>query len=435
MLKRKTRIAAAALGAAVCFTFPMGALAGDAGSARTVAQQTETVAADSAAVQSAAAQKKAAAQNAAKTSEAEPTLPQEVRAEIVGETTYYFCFNESDERITGWQTLSNGKTYYFAPNSENEELNGAMQTGWLTLNGSKYYLSENPATLGQLQTGWQTIKDENGSHRYYFAAEGTAGEELGAMQTGVKKINGKLYYFGTDGRVTTAKSKWIDNNKYYAIGGGQIAAGAKKIGKTWYYFSKSTGRRAGKGFVKVNGKSLYYCKGAGKLKTGWMAKGNYGYYFSKKTAKRAYNTSVGYIKVDKKGRVGKAYAEGIRVLNKKGWTLRAAFRYASHLRYANHDMRRKSSAAYAHYGFRHHKGNCYVMAGTFYILAQLQGCRVRQAYGSVVIPYPHSWTVVRQNGRWYVYDPNFTNETGRNGFKFRYGKRGTWRYHLRGYMN
>ena len=42
-----------------------------------------------------------------------------------------------------------------------------------------------------------------------------------------------------------------------------------------------------------------------------------------------------------------------------------------------------------------------------------------------------SWTVIKEKGRWYVYDPNFRNETGRNGYRIWYGKKGTWRY--RGY--
>ena len=383
--KRKGRFLAALLCVCVTAAFPLTAFAGtDAGAIDPAAgeQQEAPVKAGC-----------AAAQNAAKTSEAEPTLPKEVQAAIVGETTYYFYLNESAERITGWQTLSNGKTYYFAPNSENEELNGAMQTGWLTLNGSKYYLSENPATLGQLQTG-------------------------------VKKINGKLYYFGTDGRVTTAKSKWISNKKYYAIGGGRIAAGAKKIGKTWYYFSKSTGRKAGKGFVKVNGKSLYYCKGAGKLKTGWMAKGKYGYYFSKKTAKRAYNTKVGYLKIGASGRLGEAYARGIRVLNKKGWTLRRAYKYSRGIKYAHRGMRRKSIASYAIYGFKHYRGNCYVHASTFYVQAMLLGYNAHQVSGWVNVS-EHSWVTIRQHGRRYVYDLTFPG----NGWKIWYGKKGTWRYH------
>ena len=41
---------------------------------------------------------------------------------------------------------------------------------------------------------------------------------------------------------------------------------------------------------------------------------------------------------------------------------------------------------------------------------------------------PHSWTEIVENGKIYVYDPNFTNETGRNGYRITYGQSGTWRY-------
>ena len=61
-----------------------------------------------------------------------------------------------------------------------------------------------------------------------------------------------------------------------------------------------------------------------------------------------------------------------------------------------------------------------------YVMAKLLGYDIHQVAGKVDLP--HSWTVIKQNGREWVYDPNFTNETGRNGWKIYYGKRGTWRY-------
>ena len=40
----------------------------------------------------------------------------------------------------------------------------------------------------------------------------------------------------------------------------------------------------------------------------------------------------------------------------------------------------------------------------------------------------HGWVEIVMNGTLYVFDPNFTNETGRNGYKITYGTSGTWRY-------
>lgn len=73
-----------------------------------------------------------------------------------------------------------------------------------------------------------------------------------------------------------------------------------------------------------------------------------------------------------------------------------------------------------------------------YLFVQAQILRplvqnIYQVYGRVDLP--HSWTEIKQEGRTYVYDPNFRNETGRNGYKIWYGKKGTWRYHKQGSLN
>lgn len=75
------------------------------------------------------------------------------------------------------------------------------------------------------------------------------------------------------------------------------------------------------------------------------------------------------------------------------------------------------------------------MAATFYIQAKLLGYDVHQVKGKVAGLNPHSWTVIRHGKKEWVYDPNFKNETGRNGWKIWYGKKGTWRYTGKKKMN
>ena len=41
---------------------------------------------------------------------------------------------------------------------------------------------------------------------------------------------------------------------------------------------------------------------------------------------------------------------------------------------------------------------------------------------------PHSWVEINMNGTTYVFDPDFTHETHRNGYQISYGTSGTWRY-------
>ena len=126
-----------------------------------------------------------------------------------------------------------------------------------------------------------------------------------------------------------------------------------------------------------------------------------------------------------------------RVLDQVGWNLRASFNWSAGLTYFGHNSQMPSDESpgidwFADYGFDNHKGNCYVMACTFYRMAKMMGYEVYAISGSVPSARggmtPHSWTEVIEDGLTYVYDPNFTNETGRNGFRITYGQSGTWRY-------
>lgn len=125
------------------------------------------------------------------------------------------------------------------------------------------------------------------------------------------------------------------------------------------------------------------------------------------------------------------------VLDQVGHSLRAAFNWSAGMKYYGHNKYMPDTAApgikwYADYGFTNHKGNCYVMASTFYEMAVNLGYQPRQMSGKVPLRRgglgPHSWVEITINGTNYVFDPNFTNETGRNGYMIHYGQSGTWRY-------
>ena len=295
--------------------------------------------------------------------------------------------------------------------------------------GSNSALAEEQAV-----NGWQ-----DGHTTYY---------ENGVMvKNAVKALDGKLCYFNGSGKLTSYKNKWLN------VGGAKYRFNeSKEIVKAPTYIKNSKGKKVlymfgtngklivkKKGVFKYNGKE-YYSLGKGKIKTGWLAAKNKAMYFNKKNCNSgtigsmAKNTTVGYLKIPKSGRLGKAYALGVKQLNKSGWSLRKAYNFSYRLRYRDRWYRKKTSEAYALRGFTKHNGNCYVMAATFYVQAKLLGYDVHQVKGKVGI-WPHSWTVIRQNGREWIYDPNFRNETGRNGWKIYYGKKGTWRYSHYSKMN
>lgn len=290
------------------------------------------------------------------------------------------------------------------------------QTGQFTVEEQTYLADEN----GILFSGVQTIEDV----RYFFdetdfhmvkggwaqSADGTRyyAKAAGALVTKtMKTISGKKYYFNAESKLVVSKKFKYKKKFYIANARGVIRTG-------WITFEKNR----------------YYANKKGQCLTGWQVvkKGKKvgAYYFKKKTGIMASNEKVKYLKVPKSGNVGMAYVHGIRVLNKRGWSLWEAYKYSYKLKYAHRWMRKKTSEDYANYGFTHGQGNCYVMAGTFYVMAKLLGYNVHQMRGYVVVP--HSWTEIVQNGKTYVYDPNFRNETGRSGWKIYYGKKGTWRY-------
>ncbi|MBR3211471.1 MAG: hypothetical protein IKF70_00020, partial [Firmicutes bacterium] len=289
---------------------------------------------------------------------------------------------------------------------------------------------------GEIQPGW------NADHTMYYD------ENLNPVK-GLKTIDGKKYYFDKKGLI---QFKWqkIGGFWYYFNKKEQGAAmrGVNTIGKGknahLYFFAEKSCKAKTKGFFKDSKGNEYYSRSEkGLLALGFQAlkrgKSLNGYYFSKKNGKMAKGTTVGHLQVPKDGKLHEAYYYGIKVLNKNGWTLKAAYKYSWKTRYQGRWYRvsrskKYCSEIYSLKGFKKRKGNCYVMAAQFYVMAKLLGYDIHQVYGKVGLP--HSWTEIKNAGRKVrVYDPNFRNETGRNGWNIWYGKKGTWRYHKHGQLN
>lgn len=162
-------------------------------------------------------------------------------------------------------------------------------------------------------------------------------------------------------------------------------------------------------------------------------------------AKESYDEAV-YLEL--REQFHKGYNKAAAVLDEIGWDLEAAFRWSAGLTYDRHDqtMPRKPDEgiiAFADFGFDKGKGNCYVMAATFCEMARLLGYDARQISGfvpvgdqSAGVNYgPHSWVEIDIDETTYVFDPDFTNETGNNGFMITYGQSGTWRYNIKEEMH
>ena len=280
------------------------------------------------------------------------------------------------------------------------------------------------------------------------------------IKNGVKVENGAVHYYENGNLIKVSGWKTINGAKYYGFGNGNLANKPVNI-KTTYKVTKKVkvkSKKKKKKYKKVtttvtsyplymfgaDGKLIvkngiyyyngneYYGLGGGTLKTGWAAfkenKKDVAAYFDPQTGAMQKGGKVKYLAVPASGRLGEAYALGVKKLDKTKWTLKQAYKNSYKLKYSGRWWRQKTAEQYAIKGFKKGKGNCYVMASTFYIQAKLLGYDVHQVKGKVAHIYPHSWTVINHDGKEWVYDPNFRNETKRNGWKIWYGKKGTWKY-------
>ncbi|MCC8067114.1 MAG: hypothetical protein LIO94_08450 [Clostridiales bacterium] len=187
------------------------------------------------------------------------------------------------------------------------------------------------------------------------------------------------------------------------------------------------------GLVKKNGKLYYY-------EDGKLVKNKLGIKIGKK-----------YYKISKKGvctKVSEAAGRAGILLEEIGRestnakTLKKAFTWCSTeiTFYDNETM--SGAAKYAIYGFKKKRGNCNVMAATFYQMAKVLGYNAKFVSGYFVTGYnddgsvilsKHAWVTIKISGKTYVYDPNFAyvqhtlnnNTKAHSGFKMTYTKSGS----------
>ena len=337
---------------------------------------------------------------------------------------YTYFFTGGGEMKTGWIHYPEG-WYYAHPG-------GNQQIGWLKLGKNWYYLdgknTEHPGlmlancelTLGKYQyafksdgvmrTGWW-FKPGEGYHFYDVA---------GYMRSGWVQTGGKWYYMDPKNNNVMLSNQWFRNGKY------------------WYYL-KESGEMA-KGWLTLYG-NKYYLSTDGVMRTGWQTIGGSKYYFyNENDAKNgkgwgvmAKNTTIDGVPIGSDGRASMAYVYAENVLDRVGRNLYAAFNWSASLPYVNYsNSPAPGSEAMALYGFQNGVGDCYVMAATFYYMARQLGYDAHQMAGYVPLLNGgmgvHSWVEIDMNGSTYVFDPDFTKETGQNGYQITYGMSGTWRY-------
>ena len=295
-------------------------------------------------------------------------------------------------------------------NSEKPE-DVKLEPGWNLIDGKKYYADAN----GKIMTGW--VKYENSW--YYLQTEKECPETPGAMMTGWFKQNNNWYYLNParDGKMVASEWMLIDGRWYHFYGGGGMETGWTKQNGNWYHLNAN-----------------------GAMETGWIIMNDDRYYLypagnslGAPEGAMAVNTVINGYVVAPDGVYNEAYQGAYNVLNRVGWNLWAAYNWSANLPYVNYSNDPSpGSKNFAIHGFKTKTGDCYVMAGTFYYMAKLLGYDAHQIAGYVPLRSGnmgvHSWVEIDMNGSTYVFDPDFTHESGRNGYQISYGMSGTWRY-------
>lgn len=195
---------------------------------------------------------------------------------------------------SGWKA-KDGLWYY--------QNNGKQITGWIKVNGNRYYLNE---PTGEMRTGWFSYK----GNKYYFNPSGALvsgwirwdqawyySDASGRMLTNRWIEN---YYVGADGKMATYC--WVDNDKYFVDENGVWDQSKKPAidqatptaydgsgwvikNNSWYYYH--SGKQI-TGWIECNGVRYYLDKSTGKMKTGWLTYDGEEYYFDASGAMKKF---------------------------------------------------------------------------------------------------------------------------------------------------
>lgn len=156
-------------------------------------------------------------------------------------------------------TDTEDKTGSSDSNESDADKTPAIQPGLKVESGSITFVTDDG---GNATNAWQKIDGK----WYYFGSDGQA------LRGGIKKADSKLYLFDDKGQMQSGTKTWSDGSwsKFVAQADGKAPAltgFSKESGKT-YYYSPSTGKTV-RWSQWIDGK-LYYFNGKYQMHTGWL---------------------------------------------------------------------------------------------------------------------------------------------------------------------
>ena len=117
-------------------------------------------------------------------------------------------------------------------------------------------------------------------------------------------------------------------------------------------------------------------------------------------------------------------------MDQVGWNLKNAYYAAGGIKYYGQYKFTKEMSAedLSHQGFANGKGNCYVQAAMFYMMAKELNYDAHRVAGYCNRGAAHSWVEIDYNGYTYLCDPECYNETGQTIYMTSY-KKARWYYY------
>lgn len=178
---------------------------------------------------------------------------------------YYFS-SKTGAQLKGWAKNSKGQYRYFTKST------GAMLRGWAKNSKGQYrYFTKGN---GILLTGW--AENAKGQRRYFSSKAGIMARGTLVNQKGQKRYFNYNNGIMITGWMLTGDYTW----QYYDNTSGIMYTGLCKLPDScYYYFDESTGYRFENGFKTINGKT-YYFHSEGYAHTGWLEAGGRTYYFT-----------------------------------------------------------------------------------------------------------------------------------------------------------
>ena len=201
---------------------------------------------------------------------------------------YYYYFGNDGKRRTGSVILERGECWFGA--------DGKMLTG---KNGSTYYSETGQMIDGYIVGQNNTIISGNGTSTGFVSINGNKYYFMnGVALTGMQEIAGKTYSFTSDGIMRTGLVYEDGKALYFDQETGERKIGFVKVGNEVYYFDEISGKLTG---IQNIGGDWYYFDGYGILTTGEVTVGSDVYYFDEKTGKMKsgiIETSFGKVYAD-----------------------------------------------------------------------------------------------------------------------------------------